>query len=51
VHTLGDWSLWRLSFGLYELIKNIGLESLVLRLIVVEIGVLSIPKEWMLEGI
>ena len=35
---------WLLHLELHKLMKNIELESLALRLIAVEIGVLSIPK-------
>jgi len=50
VYTLGGWSIWRLSFGLYGLMRNAWSGSLVLGLMVVGIKVLSALGIWMLEG-
>ena len=42
--------MWRFSFGLYGLMRNIWSESLVLRLMAVGIGVLSALGVWMSKG-
>ena len=50
MYTLGGWSMWRLSFGLYGLMRNVWSESLVFGLMAVGIGVLSALGVWMLES-